>query len=282
MNVAHYSLLTIAPIIERRDLVVVGIVVLAAGEWRVQMTRDHRKVHAIDPNFSELTLEKSADMLKLVAKGFQSIAEYRAFLSTMQGAITVDPFEGGFAYETEVEYNEQIQQIFAESVDAPAARSMRRERGVERSRLRFKLKKHFEERGLLGTAGDIDKHKVVPKFPIQPDQGLYAEFALKNAVMHITETVDFTTSVGAYTAKKYEAQAKCLILKAATEECGADTKKYVIINGGAERNAKRALSLLSANAQLFHIESASDMATYTEAIETAAGHAGLQIAQGLQ
>ena len=124
---------------------------------------------------------------------------------------------------------------------------------------------------MLGeTAEDIFSHKIVPRYPIQEDQGLYAEFALRNSVMHVTETIDFTMSTGAYTAKKYEAQAKCLVLKAAIELCGADTKNYVVVAGAKIKNAESALRLLSANAEIYHFERSADMTRYIDTISQAA------------
>lgn len=83
-------------------------------------------------------------------------------------------------------------------------------------------------------------------------------------------TVDFTMAEESFTAKKYEAQAKCLVLKAALEICGADTQRYVIVAGGGNKLATAAINLLEANAQIFDFGSSVDMQKYLAIIQTAA------------
>jgi hypothetical protein len=189
-------------------------------------------------------------------------------LKLLGGTVQVDVFEGIFSFDDDDSYREQLARIMAESVNPPKKALGHDVRS--RSKLRASLRRQFLQLGLLAERPDeINDHKVVTRYPIEATQGLFADFALKNSVMHVTATVDFTMSQSAYTAKKYEAQAKCLVLKAASEICGADTKKYAVVAGGG-KNTDAALNLLSANAQIFRFESASDMTTYLDTIQTAA------------
>ncbi|RJG03942.1 hypothetical protein [Noviherbaspirillum sedimenti] len=270
IEIAQYSLVTICPIPERMDRVVMGVIARSSKGWDVSFSSDYTKVLALDPNFAFSTLNRIACTLKEVTQNCKNISELRNFMQSMRGIVQIDQFEGRFAFDDEPSYNDQLNRIMTESVNAPP-KIIAVHQKRERSQLRANLKKQFASLGVLGqTFEDIHNHKVVARYPIQADQGLFAEFALKNSVMHVTETIDFTLSISAYTAKKYEAQAKCLVLKAATEICGANTKKHVVVAGGKTKNTESALRLLMANAELYQFEDSSDMTRYIDTISKAA------------
>lgn len=273
IEIAKYSLLVIFPVPERMDRIVVGVVVHSSLGWDISLSSDHTKVLALDPNFSIPTLGRIGNTLREIAVSSKKLDDFRSLINLMGGSVQVDSFEGRFAFEDEASYNDQLNRIMAESVVAP---SKLIDSGAkrDRSQLKANLKRQFTRLGVFGeNSDDINSHKVIARYPIQADQGLFADFALKNSVMHVTETIDFTMATSAYTAKRYEAQAKCLVLKAASDICGPDTRKYVVVAGGNTRNAESALRLLSANAEMFQFENAIDMTRYIDTINSAAnGH----------
>lgn len=273
IEIAKYSLVTIFPIPERMDRIVVGAVAHSARGWDISLSSDYAKVLALDPNFSIPMLARIGSTLREISAGCGELGDLRSLMLSMGGAVQLDSFEGRFAYEDEQSYIDQLNRIMVESVVAPQKLVVVDSRR-DRSQLKAHLKKQFARLGVLGgSADDIDQHKVVARYPIQAEQGLFADFALKNSVMHVTETIDFTMSAAAYTAKRYEAQAKCLVLKAASDICGPGTRKYVVLAGGRTKNAESALRLLSANAELYQFENSADMTRYIDTINSAAhGH----------
>jgi len=99
---------------------------------------------------------------------------------------------------------------------------------------------------------------------------LFAAFALKNGVMHITETVDFDVSAGSQRQKSIEAQAKTLILSAAKDVLGIDTKNYVVISGSNRVAARTSINLLQDHAEIYALESTQDMDSYFDRLSVAA------------
>jgi hypothetical protein len=268
MNIAKYSLVKITPNPERIDCLVVGVVAFSDLGWDVSFSDDTGKITAINPNYPVDSLPEVGMRVKQIASTCTNLTQLGVMMKLMGSFFHLDPFEGVFAFSDREEYLEQMNRIMSESVNPPKkiVQGIKR----ERSKLRASLKKQFSSLGILASdPSDINDHKIVQRYPIEAKQGLYADFALKNSVMHVTETVDFTMSQQAYTAKKYEAQAKCLVLKAASEICGASTKKYVIVAGGG-RNSESALNLLKANAEVYQFEDPRRMSEYLEKIQTAA------------
>lgn len=270
---ATYSLLTLQPNAERMDRIVIGVVTLSRSGWQILLTSDHTKILSVDPNYRLPHLATIASTIELALQDYSSVAEARAFLNSIPGMVRMDQFEGYFAYASAEDRTAQIEVIFSESVDAPArhAKTNVPSRMPSPPPLRASLRRQFSQLGLLGISQDqIHEHKVIHRYPINEQQGLFADFALKNSRMHVTATVDFTMADESFTAKKYEAQAKCLVLKASLDICGADTQRYVIVAGGGNKQAAAAINLLEANAQVFDFGSSVDMQKYLSIIQTAA------------
>ena len=277
MNTAFYSLLTLRPDAERVDVLCVGAVVLdTEGHWHVATLPSADKIAAVTGGSSNGRLENLNRNLTQLLSECQSLADARGLLGRMGSLVALHEFEGTFAYDTAAELTRHVDAIMRESVMPPS--SQQRQPSVARTgrpRTRALLRKHFEDMGIMGRdAGDIGDHKVVRNFPVSLQHGLTAEFALRNAVMHITETVDFEVSDQSVKNKIYEAQAKCLIMRSARDSFGAETQCYVVVSGGAETHASRSVDLLSSVGHLFAVESGDDMRNYLDRISSAARATG--------
>ena len=141
-----------------------------------------------------------------------------------------------------------------------------------RPMVKTKLRRHFQTMGILAESGDMNAdHRIVPNYPLSTKHGLKAEFALKNSVWHITETVDFDVASEGVRNKTFEAQAKCLVLRAAKDILGPKTKRYIVVHGGEAAHAANSVDLLSTVGTLFMTESDEDMTNYLNIIAKAAG-----------
>lgn len=274
MNTATYSLLTLRPDPERIDLLCVGAVVLdASGCWHVSAPGPRAKLlaFAADPD----TLTRMAVNLETVLRDCTSLANARARLATLRSALALHAFEGLFSYASETDFSAQMEAILRESV-VPAVKAQtptEQSPKVIRPRTRARLRKQFETMGIMAKHSDeIADHKVVYNFPVSAKHGLKAEFALQNTVMHITETVDFDVSEESVRAKTYEAQAKCLVLRAAREAFGLETKCHIVMSGASAAHAARTVDLLSTFGELYATENSDDMDIYIQRIAIAAGN----------
>lgn len=274
MTTAAYSLLTIRPDPERIDVLCIGALVRAEEEWTV-LFPGAVKLERLGYWTAKERLPAMASSLKSLLEDCDTLQQARAYLDNMRSLVSIHEFEGAFAFDTEDDFQRHIRLITSESINiadrvisAPPPPAPRRSRPMVRARLR----RQFKEMGILAESGDVNAdHKVVPDFPISLKHGLKAEFAIKNTVMHITETVDFDVNEEGFRAKNFEAQAKCLVMRAATDQFGPKTKRYIVIHGGGSDHASRSVDLLSTVGTLFAAESSEDMTNYIELISKAAG-----------
>lgn len=274
MKSATYSLLTLRPDPERIDNLCVGVVVRTVDDWKVLTLPSAEKLRAIDSTYSfDRLAALGASVARLVA-GCADLLEARSLLRVNNSSLALHEFEGRFAFHSDAEFSSQLQAVMHESV-VPTPTVVAAMAGARRRvRIRTKLRKQFQSMGILGaTTDDIDAHKVVRNFPVSARHGLVAEFALKNSAMHFTETIDFEVGGGAR-EKAFEAQAKCLVMRAATEAFGAQTQCHFVVAGALDDKSARSVDLLSTAGNLYSLDNSADMSQYFDAMARAAGTTG--------
>lgn len=274
---ARYSLITMQPDPERMDVLCVGaLILLPDGSWQV-LVPGKEKLEALGYMAAARRLMAISVNLRELLKTCATITDARVLLASMRSSLGVHDFEGVFTYGTEADFKRHVDAITLESIAIPQQpRDEQTDRPrVHRTRVRTRLRKHFAEMGVLAAPGDKNAdHKVVPDYPINEKHGLKAEFAVKNSVWHITETVDFDVSSEAVRNKTFEAQAKCLVMHAAQEAFGPKTKRYIVVRGGESEHAHTSVDLLSTVGRLFMAESNEDMTAYFDLIAAAAHGTG--------
>lgn len=271
MKTAEYALLLINPAIDRLDAVVVGAIVRANGSWDIRVASSVAKMQAINPSFPTSKLVQTSALVKEFVATLSSFEDVRTKFAGTRLGLIVDPFVGTFTYSSAEEYQSQVGFILSESVNPPSlAQANAAPVSRRRNLVRRNLRAHFKAKGLWSRREeDIGKHKVVEQFSISQASGIVAEFALKNGVMHITETIDF--EMQSLAGKRLLAQAKTLVLEESRRVFGDSTRRYVVAAGSSRDDAKQSMHLLADHASdVFALESAEDMDRYVALIESAA------------
>ena len=276
MRTARYSLITMRPDIERIDVLCIGAAVLSNGEWTILTLTAPAKLRALNANFPMARLVAIAVNLESAFGECVSLQEARVVLSATGSSVQMHAFEGEFSFESDDEFASQIRLMMAESVEPISApQSVQTRRVRVGAHIRTRVRRQFEQMGIMGHGvADIDDHKVVRNYPVSAQHGLVAEFALRNGVMHFTETVDFDVVEEGMRGKKFEAQAKCLVLRAAVDTFGATTACHIVVSGADTAVANRSVDLLSTVGNLYDLNNPADMASYFDAMSRAAGITG--------
>ncbi|MFD1711376.1 DUF3037 domain-containing protein [Ottowia flava] len=263
-----FSLVRYQPDLHRQEVVNVGVVLFTPRGTRVSFASNQGKLLALDPNFSLSRFFDQAKKMQVALTGLRDdrvpIEEQIRFFSVGAG-ITLSPTGMIDAHGDADE--KVIEELLSNYVLAPVKR---RYRAPQTSRLHTELRQVFRDARILGSnPTDISKHLVVPNYPIDPDVGLFAEFALKNGRLHITETVDFRVRVAS--SKRQEAQAKTLLLVQALESVGSNNLKRYVVVTGASAQVQASMNLLERHADDFIVrESGQDWQRYVDAMHRAA------------
>ncbi|WP_395350083.1 hypothetical protein [Variovorax sp. UC122_21] len=244
-----------------------GAIFQINGYWDVRIATDLSKMLAIDPSFKAQHLSNIKNFLETLSSAQTTFAGLDSALKGMRTAIELSGQPQAFSFIDDANYQSQVAEIMRESVDVARARIKRR----PKNRVRRNLRSRFQAVNLWSKKDkDIASHKVVEGFLLSAEHGITAEFALRNTVMHITETVDF--ELHTLSAKRVEAQAKTLVLDEAEKVYGSGTRRYVVVAGSQQPEIQPSLRLLEDRAQIFALESSADMDSYMKIMLTAAAN----------
>lgn len=270
----QYSLVRYQPHVSRHEVVNIGVVLFAPQGPELHLAPQLHKLTALDPN---LPLQQVRDQVESMRQTLILLHESgitpdqaTAFLSKGMAGASCMPCG---LLDTEGRSLDDLAQELLQDLVLPPARKRAAVSAQSTGRLHTELRHLFQRAGMLGKdPSDIAHHKVVPYYPIDPEVGLFAEFALRNGKLHVTETVDFTVKDVA--SKKREAESKTLVLLQALETVGQQgLQRHVVVSGARVEAARASIALLSRHADdMFVRESPADWARYMDLMSRAAKH----------
>jgi len=273
MNIIKYSLIQFTPDRKRNETINIGLVAFMPDSIVVNLCESIRKIRAVDGAISGNDLKNIESMLqKIFSKSVPESQEIESRFEFLK-LILPDSYQlstlGCFSAATREEANLKISLLMNELVIPPRP-VITRERGA---RIITNLRSIFRQHDLFSdSVDDIFNHRIVEKFPISEKSSLRADFALKNGVYHITETID----LGARDAsvKFKEAGLKSFVMAKAKLELGKETKCYAVYSASAadEKDKSEAIDLLSEGSDfIFNLRSQKDKVDYIQRMEDAAG-----------
>jgi hypothetical protein len=231
---------------------------------------DAKKMLALNPAFPTSGLVNIQKTVKGILSDAPSLDVARARLAKYGNDPGLHSFVGQFQAIDDSQYESKVLGLLRRLVLPIEPPRVLESRQKPQSRLRTRLRAQFKNQGLFSVnPEDISNHKVVGQYPINVEQGLYAEFALQNGAMHVTETIDFDVQSSSLRAKVMEAQAKTFVLDAAADHFGRDTRRYVVVSGSYRKHAQPSVRLLEDHGVLFAVESEQDMGRYFDLIQAA-------------
>lgn len=279
----EYSVLRVTPDPRKGEVLNIGIVVFGAERTDLRILPSLAKLRALDPNIDTDRLYALAERLPAMLDRAPTVDARWRMLNGL-GVVTATE-RGAFTLLAEDGYEPQIAQIMTDLVQPPSRQSRRLDKA---GRLRTDLRRFFKERKLLGAQlDDIDKHLVVPSFPIAPNEDLYVDFALKNGRYRLTETIDFRVTPAAIRTKKLsEAALSSVTLDQARTMLDNNVCRYIVYAASSEVEplVQSHLNLLSQYTdRLFNFLSGEDMRSYSHMIAEAVGPSRVfDVADGLE
>lgn len=259
MTISKFWVISYQPNLIRTEHLHIGVVALKGEEFVVRLASNLKKLRAFDARITmKAVRDQEASLGTFIKKmGGVDAAQSIGLLGSWQ--FTDETGEFLYHDNSENSFNEGVQWALRTTCEPITARPE-----IDRapkSRLYLDLKESFKVSGLLGQ--NINEHKLVPRHAVNGEEDLYADFALKNSVMHYIETVDFR-SVSNLSAKRTEAQSKALVLSVANSG-DVTAISYAVIAGAENEQAKSSVKLLERfSDELYVYESSSDMNRFIE------------------
>ncbi|MEY8768989.1 DUF3037 domain-containing protein [Erwinia sp. ACCC 02193] len=263
MKTYKYSLIRVTPNLEKGETINVGLIVYLDNDIDVRMLHSVSKLRAIDKSLDLNYLEElTGNLFKLSS----TINDYKILPKLFRGSLSLSDF-GMFTVDDAQGYEAKMNELMNRLVN-PHRKTYKR----INKKIFFDIKEKFSRQGILGKFNeDILDHKVVANYPISTDEGLVADFLLKNGKYHLTETIDFRSE----NIKKQmgEAALSALTISKACE-IYQNIDSFVIYAAettSQENSAKHQLNLLEKHTdKLINAFSHEDMKSYYEKMMDAA------------
>jgi hypothetical protein len=268
-RIYNFAIVRVSPDPRRGELVNIGIVVFLPHNLDVRVLPSLSKVHALHGEFDLSELYGLPDRLASYAKIKRSVADRFALIRSV-GMIELSEL-GQFRAGDDEEYARIVDRLLTNLVRPTLPPPDEREATTG---LYAQVKKVIKDAKLLGRqADDIDKHKIVPRFPLAPAKGLYADFAGRNSVVYVTETIDFRVNRGIQGPKFNESAKATLVMREAAHQY-ASSKRFLLYAASTkiESRVQPHLTMLAEFATDFlNFESAQDRGRYVGALAAAFG-----------
>jgi hypothetical protein len=188
-DIYSYSLIRAVPDRRRGEWVNVGLVVFLADRVDVRLLQNLTKLKVLAPSLDVRSIEDLPEIWSAWTQELTDVAERRSMLAEFP---LFQASEVAVFACAQRDYEATVEQIMKDLVvPAPAPRSR-----DSLTRIEKRLRGYFARSKLLGSSEeDIHRHLVVNRYPIAPGEHLYADFALRNGTLRLTETIDFRAKV---------------------------------------------------------------------------------------
>lgn len=261
----EFSMIKISPDMVRGEVFNIGLIVFKPNGTDVRLTNSLNKIRMLGNEFCEKNLNKVAEDIRWVSSNVEEPKDICSFFR--EQIIISDP--GFFTVQNADEYERKVHELLVNYIDPEKVASKH-----YRKRITTNLKQKFIEYGIFGEdQGDIKNHKVIPSYPIAADEGLYADFLLKNGSYHLTETLDLRTDNKK--VKLGEAALKALTIDKAriTLRGGVQsTLIFAVDNLAQEKTKIHQLNILRDRVQnSYNLNSKQDMSEYFDYMLSKAG-----------
>lgn len=264
-----YSLIRVVPDRRRGEWANVGVCVYLQGVLDIRIHHNHSKLRALHPALNLEFLNDLPAAWNALAGGDISAEDRQALLARMPLA-HASPI-ARFNCDSS-DYDRELDAILRDLVVPPPGRTQR----IHEPRLVTDLRNKFIKAQMFSVhPDDINAHRVVQRFPVQAQANLYADFAVKNGVLRLTETLDFRAKRATIQHDKPgQAALKAITLERATKLHQDCIPSVVYACKPEDRELiQPSLNLLADSAQrLYDAGNADDMSSYMDMMHTAVGN----------
>jgi len=257
----NFSIVRLAPGGVRDERINVGLAIFREDGVDVRLPATLGKIRAISGALDQSAIRELAKAIddrdtEIRTAGIDD-PEARVRAIGNLGPIQLSEL-GTFQSNSLSEYEDRVAAIFRSIVDPePASRTFR----SKKSRLLTDLKKLLRSQRVLAKGDeDIRSHRIVSNYSLA--EGLTADLALKNGVMHIVETVDVSSDDATARKAVSDIAVSALVLEQARINFGANGTKTRLVYSAMPTVETAAKTCLEAaehqGAQLYNWASSAD------------------------
>jgi len=184
-RIYEYSILIATPDDRRGEKVNIGIVVFTNEGVDCRFRHADAKLRALTGRTWEDAISGAANLLSNLRRAGIPPTDIVGEQSLLSGLIRSSSL-GWFKASGEDDYQEQVSSLLAALVDIPAKAKAQRQ-----PRIITEMAAAFRKIKLLAAPDEaIKKGRIVRNYAIAGNEGLTADFAMKNGVLHVASALD--------------------------------------------------------------------------------------------
>jgi hypothetical protein len=264
-----YSLLKYLPDPKRGEIINLGIVIYRSSGVDVRLLNNVSKIRMFDGSTSFSELNKLNDSIIKICGFDKEPQEQFERLKTFGTGIFMNDLSS-FSISNIGEYEFYVTKLFNELVRPHSTREPQR----GNSRFFTRTKNEFKRLKILAkNDSDINKHKIVPHFPIDLNSGLEADFMLKNGKYHMSELIDY--NVENIQPKFKETSLKAMTFITGRRLFGSNMGCYFVYSASASKDKDiiSHLNLAEDNSdKMFNLDSSDEKASYYQLLSELIGN----------
>ncbi len=184
-----YCILRFCPSDVRAESVNVGLVVFKDDSLDIRMLRNATKVRALVHGLEDDLLPGAkAEIAKWASGSKSTAARYGAIKSLSY--FNCSPL-GNFSAQSPIEYRHKVKELFDEWVEPLSSLPQPTDKNEQ---LFFKIRRQFDGMKILSSdASDIDFGLIFPRYPLDLENRIFAEYTYKNGTQwNVIETLNFS------------------------------------------------------------------------------------------
>jgi len=214
-----YAILRASPDARRGECVNIGVIVFLPDRIDLRIP-ESRKAHILTGKSWDSYIQDYAEMLTASDNPEFDAEERITLLRNLQNEITMSDL-GWFEARDAEQYHKSVHDILKALVVRP-----REPRDRAAPKINSEITRSFRSAKIMaGADDDLTSGKVIRDLVIDQDEGLSADFALRNGVLNIAATLDFRSSQ----PRKGQAALKAITLdKAARVFDGTEVKRLAV------------------------------------------------------
>lgn len=257
-----FSFLRVRPDQLRGETMNVGLVTFSPEGTRVYFDAPAARLKAFHPDLEHIGGEQWARELEEILPKIGGKQSQLDWLQKGFGAFIADAEVGLISGNSPDEITNTIEQLLERFVHMPEREISApiRIHTPSRNKLKTELKSWFRKSNVFSSkVSDLGQRRIVPDYPVDVEDDLYADFAMKNGAIHVIEVADFRGVDRVTRGLRGEAGLTAILLDQVKKRFSDNSRRIAITAADDYKTVASLVNIISGYADdVVAIESASD------------------------
>lgn len=258
-NFLKFNIVQIVPDPLRGEAMNVGIVLHTESGPKLELSLIPSRLKALDPSWGGPEIVDHIESWTTALEQFDNPELKWNWLKNAMAPLVVTEGQGTIYFQNDEQLKEKTSEIIKRMV-LPLKGKRVRVKKAKRFDLNAQITAWLKQQHIFSrNMTDLAKNRVVSGFPLNVEEDMFAEFALKNGAVHVLETLDFRGHHSYTKTLRNEASHKAMVLDVAIERLETQSQRLALVTADDYGEMKPALTLLNRKATaLLSMESSQD------------------------